>query len=87
MDNLPATIDLDELLVVGSTGKGGTVISDFTNTDIDLELPHVYAEGENIICPDTSKGPDGTKRSDGTSPGTSTIWIRYGTRVPANNLF
>ncbi len=80
MDNIPAVLGdpaaedyLDGLLVVGATSRNGISRWDKSSYDDKKGLPHVYAAGENVLCPDTEIDiSEGLYReSSGTSPATA----------------
>lgn len=59
-----------ELLVVGATDTRGIDPWPNTNSDPSKGLPHVYAAGTGILCPDIDERVEAEYRSSrGTSPG------------------
>ena len=76
MDGLPATLANErdpeyvrELLTVGASNAKGTEMWAGTNRDSDKGLPHVYAPGDKVRCPDVPLGDNEYRRTSGTSPG------------------
>ena len=76
MDGIPATLadpndplNIPQMLVVGAVNPTGTEMWLGTNRDAGKGLPHVYAPGTGIKCPDNLLGKDQYRDTSGTSAG------------------